>query len=583
MRLRPWIAVLLAATLAACGTPRVPLTAPPASAGAARSAADVPHDGEVYPNGNHYRVMAVQELPLVGASADSSASGYPASNLIDGDLSTQWANGGYKNATAWAAVQLSGSASLGSIGVKMPPSAAGTSYDVQVSQDGSTWNTVLTGQTNTTWGIETKTLPVGTNGAWVRIFWHNSASNPQPHFSIFELEVNGGAGPAPSPTPTPSTNPSPTPTPVPTPTPSPIGSPGPLQKLTPLSATATSSYNGLTPDRAIDGDPNTQWAAGDTTSNDESLTLDYGQTYGFDHVDIKTGYLPPQVRYWIEASNDGNTWTAIGGGFTNTSWSLETKQVSGEGRYLRVHFSDYANYLPHVQVFAIDVYGKANATATSKTLTVVGGQDETVLGSYVGINATWEPFVNVQGTAYNDTPNGKVFPAMLGVDLGREGYTYARVTQQNAGDWYADFGDPAPVTFLDSVGGTADNSGGWTFTLQDTSGLYFPVVADATKTVTLWDPAKAAFVDLGSTPRTWRVDGAYAPNSPYPTGYAGIILVYTRPDGVRDFTIAQGAGPLTTLGPTTIDAVGYAYAFYMVENAGDSKDATSVVTLTAEN
>lgn len=364
--------------IASCGTPQVapvPSIQPPA----AQSATGIPADGEVYPSGNHYRVLATEELPIVGVSVDSAAPGYPASNLTDGDLSSQWANGGYKNATAWAAVQLSASASLGSIGIKTPPSAAGTSYDVQVSDDGSTWHTVLANQTSTSWNLESKTLPAGTTGAWVRILWHNSPSNPQPHFSIFELEVNGSAGPAPSPTPTPSTSPTPSPTPMPSP--SPVTSPTPLPSATPTpggtvsqltasNVTADSTYSGLSPQLAVDGNLSTQWANGGYKNAEAWLALQFAQNTAFDHVAIKTGALPAGVSYQLEVSNDGNTWTAASGKLTNTTWNLETKTLTGTGKYLRVHFfNNPSNPIARFSVFEVQVFGRAAVAEQAPVIT----------------------------------------------------------------------------------------------------------------------------------------------------------------------------------------------------------------------
>ncbi|MDB5101957.1 MAG: glycosyl hydrolase [Cyanobacteria bacterium RYN_339] len=202
----------LACLLAACST--LPVGADELAPGA---------DGQDYSQAGAYALLAVPSLPIRATAVDSVSAGFPRVCLVDGSLSTHWENGGYRAATAWAAVDLGAPASLGSIVLKLPPTPAGTSYDVQTSPNGSQWTTVLAAQTNSSWNPSTKLLPAGAAGRWVRIFWHNSAKTPVPHFGIFELAVQGSltaTGPLPTPTPTPT--PVPTPTPTPTPLPAPL-------------------------------------------------------------------------------------------------------------------------------------------------------------------------------------------------------------------------------------------------------------------------------------------------------------------------------------------------------------------------
>jgi sugar lactone lactonase YvrE len=178
-------------------------------------------------------VLAVGPLAIASIQVDSASSSFPKERLADGSLSTQWVNGGYQAATSWAAVGLSASASLSAIAIKTGPSPAGTRFDLQVSADGTTWTTTIAGLTNSTWNMETKALPAGTTGRFVRVLWHNSTTSPQAHFAIYELSVSGtlGATTAGSPTPVPTA------TPTPTPTATPVSS-----GTFPSAATAASAY-----------------------------------------------------------------------------------------------------------------------------------------------------------------------------------------------------------------------------------------------------------------------------------------------------------------------------------------------------
>ncbi|HEY9720577.1 MAG TPA: discoidin domain-containing protein [Oscillatoriaceae cyanobacterium] len=216
----PRVSLLVAMlVLAACSTPQ-PFTA----------------DLRLAPTSPHYHTLSTDPVAIAGVSADSQLANNPATALADGNLASAWSNGGYRNATAWALLTLSTRASLASLSIKMPPAAGGTSYDVQTSDDGANFTTVLSGQTNTSWTLETKPLPANTSGRYVRIFWHNSTSAPQPHVAIYEVQINGGSGTtggSPSPTTTPTTSPSTRPTTTPSVTPSALPSPSTMPSSSP--------------------------------------------------------------------------------------------------------------------------------------------------------------------------------------------------------------------------------------------------------------------------------------------------------------------------------------------------------------
>ncbi|MFP5504283.1 MAG: discoidin domain-containing protein, partial [Candidatus Sericytochromatia bacterium] len=198
--------------------------------------------------GPRYRLFAASELAVRAIAVDSTAPGFAAARLADGDLSTQWSNGGYLNPTSWVVLELEASAALTSIALKTPPSKPGSRYDVQVSEDGQSWTTALAAQTSTSWGTETKTLPAGTQGRFVRLFWRNGGS--EPHFSVFEAVVHGQVSGVPAPPPTAM----PTATPAP---PQGTGAPTPLRRVSlPGQAVASSGSGSL----AVDGDPLSVWS-----------------------------------------------------------------------------------------------------------------------------------------------------------------------------------------------------------------------------------------------------------------------------------------------------------------------------------
>lgn len=398
MKTRLWLSAVLATALAACGQPaQQPApqdhAAPPA-VGAVddhthgdAAVTDVPMDQEVYPAGNPFRLLAIEELPITAITVDSEASGFTKDRLADGDLSSQWASGHYQAATAWAAVQLAASAALGSIEVKMPPSKAGTSYDVQVSSDGVNWTTALSGQTNTSWNLEKKLLPAGTTGKFVRLFWHNAATNPDSRFTVFELVVNGegtgaGTGPAPAP--------SPTPTPTSSASPVPVGT-----RLTAIAATASSTYTGLPAERAIDGSLSTQWANGGYKEPECWLQLEFPQVVSFGQAKIKTGALPTGVTFKFDTSVDGVNWSPASGRITNLTWGMEAKDLVGQGKYLRVRFlNSQMDPIARFQVYELEAYagsGSSEVTSPAPTATPTpsGSPTPSTTGKYPQYYPDW--------------------------------------------------------------------------------------------------------------------------------------------------------------------------------------------------
>ena len=200
MRYLPWATGLAATTLCAC-TSLAGIAPPPADTTRASG-----------PGQPRYRLTALPLVSNLTADADSQLATAPAGAAIDGNNATAWSNGGYRNPTAWLRLKFTADLPLEAVLIRaMPPAAAGTSYDLQVSPDGTAWTTALANQTNTSWNVETKLLPAGTHGKALRVFWRNSQAAPQPHVAIYELSVRGGSA-SPGSTP-PSTAPSTTPTP----------------------------------------------------------------------------------------------------------------------------------------------------------------------------------------------------------------------------------------------------------------------------------------------------------------------------------------------------------------------------------
>lgn len=207
-----WLVVL---ALAACAPPGPPPAPPAGVAPRPFDPAGVPAEG--LDEARAYALLATDDLAAVSTAVESELASNPKANLVDGNQASAWTCAGYKKPTTWAQVQVGADATITGVGIKTGPTAAGCSYDVQVSLDGQAWTTALAGQRNTGWYLESKAFPAGVAGKFVRVLWKNSQVAPQPNFSVYELIVHGryasgGATPTPAPTTAPTTAPTASPT-----------------------------------------------------------------------------------------------------------------------------------------------------------------------------------------------------------------------------------------------------------------------------------------------------------------------------------------------------------------------------------
>ncbi len=268
------------AAIGACATPDLPGRAP---------AGNPPVPAAEDPR---YKLAAIGPLAVQATDADSQLSTNPAGYATDANTSTAWANGGYRNATAWLRARFAADVPIASVAIRMPPAASGSSYDLQVSADGTTWTTALANQKNTTWNPETKTLPVGTHGRYLRMFWRNSPTAPAPHVNVYDFNARGETGGA---TPTPSTAPSVAPSTAPTPTPVASAPSGTYPRAaTPGPRTVTGFvYNNRVPIAGIQIKVGSQTLTTDANGRYTATNLanGYYQAYYYNPVDRnKIGY-----------------------------------------------------------------------------------------------------------------------------------------------------------------------------------------------------------------------------------------------------------------------------------------------------
>ena len=141
--------------------------------------------------------------PVV-ASSTEDATAFPAGKAVDGDLSSRWASAEGSD-PQWIHVDLGTSQSVRRVVLRWE-AAYGRSYQIQVSENASTWTTIYS---TTTGDGETDDLSVVGQGRYVRM---NGTQRATAYgYSLYELEVYRSSDPTPTPTPTRTPTPSPTP------------------------------------------------------------------------------------------------------------------------------------------------------------------------------------------------------------------------------------------------------------------------------------------------------------------------------------------------------------------------------------
>lgn len=180
----------------------------------------------------HLDAVAACSAAIADVQPSSTKNAYfPASHVVDNNLSTAWAPLGGDAAPALT-LSLAGSVSLTAVSVKASrqSGAVPVTFDIKASSDGgATYTTVATGQTSVPGSLVA--FPVSaTTADHVKLVFGTS--------DLYVCEVKATGCPTVSPSPSPTGTP--TPTPTATPTPEPTATPTPEPTATPTSVpTAT--------------------------------------------------------------------------------------------------------------------------------------------------------------------------------------------------------------------------------------------------------------------------------------------------------------------------------------------------------
>jgi hypothetical protein len=239
-----------------------------------------------------------QGKPTTASSLESAA--YPASNATDGNTGTRWSSA--FSDPQWLQVDLGQSASISQV-VLQWEAAYATGFQIQTSNDASTWTSIYSTTTGTG---GTQTLNITGSGRYVRMYGTTRAT--QYGYSLWEFQVYGtlGAG----------------------------GGCSTADAALGKPATASSLENSTFPaSNAVDGNTGTRWSS--AFSDPQWLQVDLGSTQSICQVSLnwEAAYA---TAFQIQTSNDAANWTSIYSTTTGAG-GIQTLNVTGSGRYIRMY------------------------------------------------------------------------------------------------------------------------------------------------------------------------------------------------------------------------------------------------------
>ncbi|QKW24079.1 discoidin domain-containing protein [Kitasatospora sp. NA04385] len=238
-----------------------------------------------------------QGRPATASSAENAATG--ASAAVDGDTGTRWSSAFAD--PQWIQVDLGSSQALGQVVLRWEAAYA-KAYQIQTSNDGSTWTSVYSTTTGTG---GTETLNVSGTGRYVRMYGTQRATAYG--YSLWEFQVYGTSAP------------------------STCGTQNAAQGR---AATASSAENAATgASAAVDGNPGTRWSS--AFADPQWIQVDLGSVQTLCRVQLQWETAAAKA-YQLQTSTDGATWTSVYS-TTNAAGGTETLNVTGTGRYVRMY------------------------------------------------------------------------------------------------------------------------------------------------------------------------------------------------------------------------------------------------------
>ena len=261
-----------------------------------------------------------QGKPATSSSAENA--GTPASAAVDGNTGTRWSSA--FSDPQWLQVDLGSRANVTQVSLAWEAAYA-TAFQIQVSDNASTWTTVYSTAAGTG---GTQTLSVAGAGRYVRMY--GTARATAYGYSVFEFGVTGEFVTAA------------------------CANNVALNK----PAAASSTENAGTPaSAAVDGSTGTRWSS--AFSDPQWLRVDLGATTTICQV-VLTWEAAYASAFQIQVSNDATTWTTIYSTTAGTG-GTQTLAVTGSGRYVRMNGTARATAYGY-SLFEFGIYAAGGTT-----------------------------------------------------------------------------------------------------------------------------------------------------------------------------------------------------------------------------
>lgn len=236
--------------------------------------------------------------PAVASSQEGA--GMAATHAVDGNTNTRWAS--QWSDAQWIYVDLGSSKTIGRVVLKWE-AAYGKNYQIQVSDNASSWTTVYS---TTTGDGGTDDITLNGTGRYVRM---NATQRGTGYgYSLWDFEVYGSSGPV-----TPPSN---------------------VNKALNKPATSSSDEGAAWgASQAVDGNMNTRWAS--SWSDPQWINVDLGSVQSISRVVLKWEGAFGK-NYQVQTSTDNANWTTVNT-VTNGDGATDDLTLSGSGRYVRIY------------------------------------------------------------------------------------------------------------------------------------------------------------------------------------------------------------------------------------------------------
>ncbi len=291
-------------------------------------------------------------------SSSNEAPGTTPNLAVDGNLSSRWSSG--FSDPQWIRIDLGATYAICRVVLRWE-AAYGRAYQIQVSNNGTSWTTIYS---TTTGNGGVDDLNVSSSGRYIRMY---GTARATPYgYSLWELEVyNDPGGPTPtSPTSTRTNTPvGLTSTPTRTATATGCGTANIA-----LNRPATSSSNesaGLAPNLAVDGNTGTRWSS--AFSDPQWIQVDLGSTASICRVRLlwEAAY---GTSYQIQVSDNAASWSTIYSTTTGNGGTDDLTALSGSGRYVRMYGTARATGYGY-SLWEFEVYSGSSGPTLTPTRT----------------------------------------------------------------------------------------------------------------------------------------------------------------------------------------------------------------------